>query len=235
MKRFYGDRFRLAPLTVLVDAARERDLLSRPDSDVTYLFQKQIAEADLVRYTKGDLYPEIPGALSAHTGRGVGEWLNDVLASAIPAGARLLEIDYRRYAAAEAALGWLNWEAEVALRRPLTPAAVAGPLLDRLDRALTGSGISIAHLKVFVEAPTGHLKAGICRNGDAPAVEGALDAAPAVRHKLLVNLRAEGRPEALETILDGAVARVPGKWQVRHRQAFRPSPPEPEYRFSEVL
>jgi G3E family GTPase len=47
--RFYPDRFRLAPLTVLVDPIRARELL-RPDADphMAYLFRMQLAEADTV-------------------------------------------------------------------------------------------------------------------------------------------------------------------------------------------
>lgn len=235
IKRFYGDRFRLAPLTVLVDPVREADLLGQGESDVAYLFRKQIAEADLVRYTKADLYPGHPNALSARTGEGVQAWLAEVLSGSIPAGSRLLDLDYRRYADAEAALGWLNWEIDLKLRRALTPAAVLGPLLDYLDRALTAGGIPIAHLKLFAEAPTGHLKVGICRNGDQPSIEGALDAAPSRMHKLVVNLRAEGPPEVLDGIVHRASSQVGGKWNVRHRQAFRPSPPTPEHRFTEIL
>ncbi|HZT32600.1 MAG TPA: GTP-binding protein [Bryobacteraceae bacterium] len=232
IKMFYGDRFRLAPLTVLVDPARERAL---EGPHVAYLFRKQLAEADLVRYTKADLYPGLPHSLSARTGQGVAEWLAEVLEGALPAGSRLLRIDYRRYAEAEAALGWLNWEAGLSLRRALTPAAVAGPLLDALDRALTAESVSIAHLKLFAQTRTGCLKAGICRNGDPPEVEGALDAAPARRHRLVLNLRAGGPPELLRALVDRAAAGLPGSLQVRHVEAFRPAPPTPEHRFQEIV
>ena len=59
-------RFRVAPLTVLVDPARIRDLRRAPDADLSYLFDHQLAEADLVCLTKAD-----SGARGDH-GRGAG-------------------------------------------------------------------------------------------------------------------------------------------------------------------
>ena len=59
--------------------------------------------------------------LSALTGEGVAEWLDDVLNSNRIVGAHLLEIDYDRYAAAEAAHTWLNPHADIALDAPASP------------------------------------------------------------------------------------------------------------------
>ena len=243
VKRFCGDRFRLAPLTVLVDPLRAEELL-QPDADplLAYLFRKQIAEADLVRFSKADLcptFPAIPGAearaLSAHTGAGVGEWLDEVLSGEVAAGAHLLDIDYARYAAAEAALGWLNWRGELRAERPLTPPAVIGPLLASLNRLLTSAAISIAHLKVFARSANGYVRAGICRNGDSPTINGRLDTPPATHYGLTINLRAAGSPEALSAIVNRALRDVPARFRVQHLEAFRPSAPVPEHRFEEVV
>ena len=51
-------RFRVAPLTVLVDPARVRDLQRTPDADLSYLLEHQVAEADLVCLTKVDVGDE---------------------------------------------------------------------------------------------------------------------------------------------------------------------------------
>lgn len=243
LKKLYSGRFHLAPFTVLVDPERAAALLAPDaDQDFSYLFRKQLAEADLVLYSKADRaagLPSIPGAdarpVSALTGQGVGEWLDDVLNGGATAGARLIEVDYTRYAEAEAALGWLNWRADARLERPLTPAAVAGPLIERLDRSLTGHSIAIAHLKVFVQSGTGYLKAGICANGEQPSVDGALDAPPASRHEIMLNLRAGASPEQLEAVSQEAFTQIPGRLRFLHRQSFRPPPPVPEHRFSEIV
>jgi len=223
---------------VLVDPGRAQELLA-PDADphLAYLFRNQLAEADLVCFSKADLYtdfPELPSGfalrLSGTTGRGVSEWLHEVLAGSRIPGSRLLEVDYQRYAEAEAALGWLNWQATLRLRRPLSPPSVVGPLLDELDQALSQAGVQIAHLKVFDQASTGWIKASLCRNGEEPFVDGALDASPAQRHELLLNLRACAAPELLEAIIKRATGRLPGKTTVVHFEFFRPAPPAPEHR-----
>jgi len=244
IKRFYGDRFRLAPLTVLVDPARARALAAQ-DADplLTYLFRKQIAEADIVRFSKADLhrdFPQIDGVdarpLSARTGAGIDGWLDEVLDGANTApGTHLLDIDYARYAEAEAALGWLNWSCELALKNPLTPAAVVGPFLSRVDAELTAAGIQIAHLKIFAQSPNGHLKASVCQNREQPSIDGPLDTPPAQRYALTLNLRARGAPEALTAIVQGALDELPGKIRTLHQQSFRPAPPVPEHRFKQVV
>jgi hypothetical protein len=186
-----------------------------------------------------ETFPPLAGVdarpLSARTGAGVGEWLDQVLSGENTVGARLLEIDYARYAEAEAALGWLNWQGELRPEPPLTPAAIIGPLLASLNRLLTGAAIAIAHLKVFAQSANGYVRAGICRNGDAPSIEGRLDTPPAKHYTLTINLRAAGAPETLRALVDRALRDLPGKFRVDHLEAFRPSAPKPEHRFEEVV
>ena len=243
LRRYHKDKYKLAPLTVLVDPARAGQLLA-PDADplVSYLFHKQIAEADLVRFTKADLstsFPRIPGIdarpLSAQTGQGVTEWIDEVITWNGSRGAKLLDIDYTRYAEAEASLGWLNYRGDFRPSPALTPAAVAGPLMSSLDRLLSQAAIPIAHLKVFVQAVNGHVKASICQNGEPPAVAGTLDAPPSERCTVTVNLRATGDPKTLEALVGQATAALPGVFRIDHAEAFRPSPPVPEHRFQDAI
>ena len=231
LKKFYAGSFDLAPLTVLVDPGREL-----ADPHMAYLFEKQLAEADTVWFSKADLYADRAGKkLSARTSEGVAGWLEEVLGHDTASGTRLLDIDYARYAEAEASLGWLNWSADLRLGRARTPAAVAGPLLELIERGLTLEQAAIAHLKIFVEAGTGWIKAGVCRNGAEPAVEGQLDAAPARHHRVVLNLRASAAPELLQSLVARGIHEMPGRWDVRHEEAFRPAPPEPEHRWSEIV
>lgn len=242
LKRWYEADYRLAPFTVLVDPARARELLA-PDADphLAYLFTNQIAEADVVCFSKTDLYndfPDLPSGfalrLSAETGEGVAEWLSEILAGTGATGGRLLQnVDYERYADAEAALGWLNWQARLDLVQPLSPAQVVGPLLDVLDRNLTESGVAIAHLKLFDDADSGYLKAGICRNGEEPVICGDLAASPAQRHELLINLRACAAPELLRSVVEEAATSLAGEVAVSHLESFRPAAPKPEHRLKE--
>jgi hypothetical protein len=231
MRRLLGGRFHVAPLTVLVDPERAGELLvPGADPDLAYLFRNQIAEADLVCSTKADLGLDAAGIevrrkLSGRTGEGVAEWLDEVLSWSGEAAGHGLNVDYNRYADAEAALGWLNWQAGLELREAATPAAVAGPFLDNLDAGLTQAGAVIAHLKVFNQAPTGYIKASICRNGEEPDVEGDLMASSSRRHDLVLNLRAVAAPELMSEVVEKAAASLPGKVTVVHCESFRPGPP----------
>src|SRR5271155_1458222 len=180
----YSDSYRLSPLTVLVDPLRARIMLEEEaDPDMRFLFDKQLEEADLVCFTKSDLYQEYPEMgspnirqLSAKSGQGVAAWLNEVLSGTIATGDHALEIDYGEYARAEAALAWLNLRAVFEPEAGLSPAMLLGPLLDDLDAALTARKIPIAHLKAIVTSSTGFIKAAICGNGEEPIVEGDLNA-----------------------------------------------------------
>ena len=239
LKRLYRDRYRVAPYSVLVDPGRTFE------GEWRFLFEKQIEEADLICFTRADRYsaPQagrpVPHAaplryLSGTTGEGVAAWLDEVLAGRITPGAHILDIDYERYARAEAAFAWMNCTATVELHEPLSPAMVVGPLLERLDAAFTAGGLDIAHLKLIDEAASGYLKASLVRNGDEPAVEGSMTASPASMHELLLNVRAAGDPRHLQSIVEAQFAALPGRVQMRAAQSFRPAPPRPEHREERV-
>ena len=241
-------RFRIAPLTVLVDPVRAR-ALTRPgaDPDLAYLFRQQLAEADIVCATKADednrppleMVPgtisTLPGVvahrLSARTGEGVDAWLDHVLGDRVPAGELpLVQLDFRRYAAAEAALAWLNWHAEVSLEAPLPPAFLAGALADCLEIELARAGLAIVHVKVLAQAGSGYVRVSLCGDGRAPAVEGKLDSSAASRHQLLLNARVVGDPAVLSRVVGDCVRALAGDVRSVLREAFRPAPPRPERR-----
>jgi CobW/HypB/UreG, nucleotide-binding domain len=234
----YSDTYRLSPLTVLVDPLRARGMLEKnADPDMRFLFDKQIQEADLVCFTKSDLsseYPQIDALhvrqLSARTGQGVVAWLDEVLSGAITAGEQRLAIDYSQYARAEAALAWLNLRALFQPESLLSPAMLLGPLLDNIDDALTARKISIAHLKAVVTAPTGWVKAAICANGQEPMVDGDLDASPAVKLELLLNLRAVGDPAQVREIVEREVHKLDSGLTQLTVDCFSPAAPVPERR-----
>ncbi len=243
LKLYYGDEFRLAPYSVLVDPQRAREFTAAdPAGDLPFLFRTQLDEADLICFTKSDLHhdgPDLSGApiryLSAVTGQGVAEWLDEVLAGDIPSGGRILDIDYERYARAEAALAWLNTSGTVTLTTPLSPSSLIGPLLDELDSALAAEHLRIVHLKLSDEAESGFLKASMVAPGQEPLVHGMLSASPASTHALLLNIRAEGEPSALQRIVDTQLRKLPGTWEAQSMQCFRPAAPRPEHRLSSVV
>ena len=156
--------------------------------------------------------------------------MNEVLSGAIASGDQALEIDYSEYARAEAALAWLNLRAVFEPKGLLSPAMLLGPLLDHLDTALSAEKISIAHLKAIVTSPAGFLKAAICGNGQEPIVEGDLDASPAGRLELLLNLRAVGEPARVREIVEREIHELDGGLTQSTVDCFSPAAPVPERR-----
>jgi G3E family GTPase len=130
IKIHYREAFRFAPFSTMVDPVRVEEFLidntrTTFPEEVLYLFHKQLEEADLIVLNKTDqlsdhekerlvgvLQKKFPKkkvmAVSAKYGNGMAEWL-DVLLSGSPCADTVLhQIDYDRYARAEAVLGWLN-------------------------------------------------------------------------------------------------------------------------------
>lgn len=234
----YRDRWRFAPLTVLADPQRASQLLdTRADPRLAFLFCKQLQEADLVCFTKSDLYssyPPIPAKsvrrISALTGEGVAAWLDEILYGDLPVGQEGLDIDYREYASAEAALAWLNFGVTVETAVPCSPAGLLKPFLARLDAGLTKEGIAILHLKMIADSPSGLLKAALCENGQEPVLEGSLDAPPSARHELLLNLRALGSAAELRTIVEQELGAIKAQFTGLRISCFHPAEPKPERR-----
>jgi hypothetical protein len=229
LRELYSYRYRLAPFTVCVDPARANEMDGpRANPDFAFLFRNQLAEADLVCYTKADLYPGGPDSIagpnsryvSAQTGQGVSDWLDEVLFGQLAPGARTLDIDYGEYARAEAALAWLNLSAVIESEPAVSPAMLLGPLLDRI-----ASTVYIAHLKVTDHSDSGFLKAAMCNNADEPQIEGALDASPAIMHEVLLNLRAAGEPEHVRSVVEEWLADLNGRVLNQQITCFTPPPP----------
>jgi hypothetical protein len=107
-------------------------------------------------------------------------------------------------------------------------------LLDRLDSALTADQISIAHLKAIVTSPTGFLKASICANGQEPTLDVDLNASPAARLELLLNLRAVGEPSQVRKIVVRELHNLDSGMRQCEVECFSPTAPVPERRIAKA-
>ena len=210
--------------------------------EIEYLFQQQIQEADIVCTTKADIYPTPPQLpfpvdfhISANPGVGLDEWLSEVLSGTRIAGAHILDVDYRQYADAEAALGWLNIQASICTDQPLSPAAFVGPLLEKLDASLTAANITISHLKLFDQTRNGYLVATIRTNGQEPNPQGDLIAESTSNHELAINLRALGDAKSSLAVVERVLSELAGAVTTKHVRAFQPPPPKPEHRFTHTV
>ncbi len=238
--------YRVAPFTVLIDPERARELLSKDaDRNLSYLFKKQIEEADLLCFTKSDIhstFPELSALvniaptrqLSAKTGQGVAAWLDEVLSGVIVSGSRILDIDYQQYAMAEAALAWLNLRVRLQVLPPITPAALLGPFFDQLAEDLASAGLGIVHMKAIMQCATGFVKAAITKNRQAPNIDGNLDASPCSDHEFVLNLRASGTASGVRRIVEENLERMDAHKSRFKLDCFNPAAPVPQFRFSSV-
>jgi G3E family GTPase len=165
----YRDTFRFAPFSIMVDPERVRSLILNETQtdfpeDVAYLFGKQLEEADTIVLNKVDLLTaeesdrllaalgdRYPGkklrAITAKEGTGMDEWLDDLISSSPGANTVLSQIDYDRYANAEAVLGWLNAAVKLQAGQPFEAGQFMMSLATRLrDRFKIEKG-DIGHLK----------------------------------------------------------------------------------------
>jgi hypothetical protein len=237
LARDFPGRFRLAPLTVVIDPEFAGSPMSH---DMAFLFRNQLAEADLICLSKCDLdieAPDLPASVpvrftSALTSEGVDAWLDEVLSGDLRAGNTTLNIDYDRYAQAEAAMSWLNRRVRLELVDALSPAAIAGPLLDGILEQLELRSVPVLHCKLLNTTESGYVKAAVTGSSREPVVEGQLDASPALHHDILLNLRSSGEPALVAEIVETEMARVLGVRISDTSASFRPLPPKPERRIT---
>lgn len=220
LRRLYGDQYRIAPLSVVVDptrAARMLGLESGPrfSAKVEYIYGKQLEEADLIVVNKVDvLAPDRRAALlrvlderypnagifavSARTGEGLEAWFETLLARTQTARA-VMEVDYDVYAEGEALLGWMNAACRLASSVPVDGNALLKALAEALRTRLTALGGEIAHLKMTLEPAGGLGELGVVnlvRNDYVPELSESLESRLNAGH-LTLNMRVEAAPEAL--------------------------------------
>lgn len=181
LRKFYADQLDVAPLVTVVDADRYGTLApqlgTEGESDLAYLFDRQLAEADVIGVNKDDtlddgqrralvqeLTDRYPRAsvitYSAMEGRGLDAVAE--LLDAVPA-AWDVQVDYDRYAAAEAALAWLNLAVELRATQDngFGPATWVMTALETLAGRCAAADAVIGHIKVHLagegEAVTANL------------------------------------------------------------------------------
>lgn len=259
LARIYGDRFTVAPVSVVVDPLRALRILGVPGAaggnfspNVSYIYRKQLEEAEIVVINKCDLVTAAqrsalraalavssPGArvfeISAREGTGRDAWFEAILADR-SCPRPIDDIDYDRYADGEALLGWLN--AELRLGEPggreWDGNAMLTRLLEAIRSTVAGLGREIAHLKatLSVEGDDYELAAAnLVRSAAAPELSHRLTD-PLDVGRLLINLRAEADPAELEAALREALEAVRGDLPatVLHCEHFRPGRPVPTHR-----
>ena len=260
LRRFFGDQFALAPLTVLVEPDRLAEMADPaihfpfPD-EVAYIFDRQIAEADLVLLNKIDLLTpprrrELEHALvgrlrdvpllgiSAATGSGVAAWVDRLLAGGA-VGGQDIDVDYAAYARGEAALAWLNASLDARGPGAIEPRALGDALLAGLGEGARRQKMALAHAKVLIASAEGSARVAITSAAARPQWSGDAALGPARELSVIVNARAGAAPRKLAAIVRAAVASAGDllglELSERHFECFRPSPPVPRHRFPATI
>jgi Ni2+-binding GTPase involved in maturation of urease and hydrogenase len=250
LREIYGDRLRVAPLTTVVDPLRYRAFATVWDrgeeSDIAYLFDHQIAEADIVAVGKSDLLT--PAEMDAVTGQvssrypratvvgysaATGADLGRLLAawSAEPSAEWDVAIDYDRYAQAEAELAWLNRSYDLhGAAVDLT--AWCSAVMDAVHDSCRERDLLVGHVKIRASSVAGDVKLSLV--GGEPVVDERVTE-PVGSARAVVNARVSCPPEEMDAILDDAVAladRAGGVTSapVGASSSFQPGYPTPVHR-----
>jgi G3E family GTPase len=256
LRRIYGDKFTIAPLSVLVDPIRAERVLGLADGGrfsekVLYIYRKQLEEADVIVISKSDLLDEarlerlraklqeiFPRAeifdVSVRNGTNLEPWFK-IMSEGEQAGGAAMQIDYEVYAEGEALLGWLNATVQLERTPPFDSEATLKAFATEMQEALAGR--EIAHLKMTLSPDSGLgdiAVINLVRSDFVPELSLRLEE-PVSSGQLIVNVRAEAEPEALREALQIAVARL-GRAsdgitaRVEHLESFRPGKPQPTHR-----
>lgn len=268
LRKMYGERFSVSPLSVLVDPIRVQRVLGLRSGKsfspkVTYIYEKQLEEADIIVVNKKELleadeletllqeitsrYPKARVlTMSARSGEGVEAWLDTIqnltqeIASNRVRGA--MEVDYDLYADGEALLGWLNITMRVNGEEFDGNEFLMSLLSDLQSRAaaINEEGVRIAHLKATLTPSQGNDVGVVNLVRDDYSVEQSHRlVSPLEDGTLVLNFRAEAAPEVLLNLAENSLRELVSQLRLTGelivREAFRPSPPKPTHRLAEQV
>jgi len=256
LRRIYGEAFTIAPLSVLVDPIRAERVLGLATGGnfspkVTYIYRKQLEEADLLVITKLDLLDaprlerlraalakEFPGrevlAVSVRTGEGVSAWFEKIT-SGEQSERSTMFVDYEVYAEGEALLGWLNATVQLSSASPFDTDTLLKNFATRVQRQLATKGAEIAHLKMTLSPDDGLgdvAAVNLVRSDFVPELSLRLEE-PITSGQLIVNCRAEAAPETIRDAVSEAAAELAATGitaELQHLEFFRPGKPQPTHR-----
>jgi G3E family GTPase len=265
LRRMYGDHYRIAPLSVLVDPIRALRILGLEtgrafSAKVLYVYGKQLEEADIIVINKSDLLTpnqrtSLEAALgrtypaakilcaSARTGEGLDQWFKLVSTEEGEESETRLapDVDYDLYAEGEALLGWFNGTFHLRSGAPFD----GNEFLQDLAREVTGRLESdhpeVAHFKVVLtpDDDTGDIAVLNLVGSDRVAELSHALHSDLASGELIVNLRAEADPESLRNAaiesITSVASRAGAQTETVHTEHFRPARPVPTYRMASAV
>jgi len=244
----------------MVDPDRVRELLlaeteSNFPEEVAYLFGKQLEEADILVLNKIDLlaeaeverlvsaltekYPEKDIlAISARDGFGVEKWLDILLSGRPGANTVLSQIDYDRYARAEAVLGWLNAAIRISSDRLFGADKFVTDLFVALRESFKQEKGEIGHLKSVFTSGGKSFWVNLTNLSSDPMISGE-PTATLTKGSLILNARVQLDPDKLEKIVRDVLVTVADRFDVKTEiddlQCFSPAYPNPPHMVREKV
>jgi G3E family GTPase len=257
---FHSATIRATPFTVVVDPQRLKNMLAADDTTnplskkVTYIYGKQLEEADVIALNKSDassaaeiaelsaeLGRRFPQAevvsISALSGEGVDAWLELVLGEG-PAGQHIAEVDYDVYAEGEAELGWLNASVKLSAREAVDWKRFCLDVLKNFRAQLRERKVEAAHVKLALNAPGAALVANLTSSSAQPflVVQGTYEG-PSREARMIFNARVQTEPETLRSMVESVLRETCGtniQADFGTLQALKPGRPVPVHRFSKA-
>ena len=247
LSSYHGKEYSIAPLIVLVDGTK---MIDRSLDEATlggYLRHHQVAEAEYLVLTKTDMlssdavvkFLDELGHInpfakiirySAVTGEGLDE-IMEIIDSQEETDRKPVDVDYERYAKAEAELGWYNGIYEFK-SEGLNAYDMSQALLEDLGSKYPSS--AIAHAKVALSGDGGHIKVSLV--GKDLSTGGVLGAGN-LKGKICLNFNARisSEPDALRSAIRETVDTVMEErcirgYRMTFDDCFAPGKPNPTYR-----
>jgi len=249
IKRYYGDMFHISPFTVLVEPRRIKTLLTNHGTfpgEVKYLFNKQLEEAEIIALNKIDTidrsqveefitlfsasYPDKKIiAISAKQGDGIDHWLKILFDKS--SGKALQEIDYDKYAKAEAMLGWLNGVFKISARQEYDADKFCRELLRSLKNRFLEAKAEIGHLKLIATLGNKSLYGSVTGLNFDEELTGQLGRIP--EWVLIINARINLEPEPLKDVVFDVLNSLCNKEDLSYKtlnlKCLSPAYPNPPY------
>lgn len=165
-------------------------------------------------------------------------WLDELLSGRPGANTVLRQIDYDRYAAAEAVLGWLNAALKMTASKPFDANEFARTLAVTLREAFKSRDGEIGHLKFVITSAGKAMWVSVTHLTTEPNISGE-QLGKLSKGSLIVNARVRLEPEELETIVRASLSKVFEESSIQYEildlQCFSPAYPEPPYLIRETV
>lgn len=251
----YTKNFILSPLSVLVDPLRLAKFIKAVQNnflnEINYLFDKQLAEADIILLNKCDaisasdtakftdfLKNRYEGAkvfvVSSKEETGLDDWI-EIIASMRTEAKQSYDIDYDKYAFAEASLGWYNGQCTISCENTVDINSFTSSILESIRRKCMVKNFDIAHIKVYTVSGTDYAKASVTSSEHSPHFD-AKATLEAKNFNVLLNARIEAPSEDIESLCAASIEENTKKYSCivcNYRyDCFSPKYPTPKFRLS---